>query len=547
VPPSPAAPSGPVAISILTTDTKAEWLRDVTKTFYEGRPTIASGRPITVTILQVGGPDEFKAVLMDGSKTQPILLSPGDIGFIQEANQILKDSGKPVQPIDDCPPIAWIPTGFAMWRPMAEAMGWPNKPIGWTEIVELAGDPQGWARYGHPEWGEFTFGHSHPRESTSGFNVMASLAYAASGKTDHLTAADVRSQKVVDNFRAVEKETYHYGLSTSRLLNLMIDGGPGYLHAAATSETSFVYSVEHSGSAMYWPWAFIFPAEGTFWSDNPTCISNGSWVSKEQREAAKIYRDYLLRPAAQERAVQIGLRPVNPSVPLHCPICLEKGTNPAITPKTVPPLPGVDGDTHAAIIDVFERTKKKATIALLLDTSYTMLGVAIKNAVAAVAGKNGFLDVLLTDDEVVAYAFNSTVTRLQPVGRAGDVVEPKLKPTIDSLFADGTTVLYDAVCNAVQDIETLRKEDEAAGEARLYAVVLLSDGWDTASKRSRNEMFACLPSGAEVREVKVYTIAYGTEADKDLLKQIAKHTNGKFFEGNTQNIGKIYLEISAEQ
>jgi Ca-activated chloride channel family protein len=430
-----------------------------------------------------------------------------------------------------------------MWRPMAEALGWPDKPIGWKQIVELAGDPQGWARYGHPEWGQFTFGHSHPEHSTFGFNVLASLAYAAAGKTKDLTPQDIRSQPVVDAFRKVEQETFHYGVSTSKLLNLMVAGGPGYLHAATTSETAFLWAMIHQADMLRYPWAFIFPAEGTFWSDNPTCIVTESWVTEERRQAARIYRDYLLSPAAQEKAVQIGLRPAAPGSVLHCPICLEKGTDPRVTPETVPPLAGVSGDTNAAIIDVFRETKKKATVALLLDTSSSMEGVAMKNAAAGAAE---FLTQLHRDDEIEAFMFADSVVQLEPSGPVGDVGE-KLGQTINNLYADGSTALYDAVCTAVDTIETRRKEDEAAGEARLYAVVLLSDGKNTNSKRSENQMFACLPSGEHVQEVKVYTIAYGDQADKDLLTRIANRTHGKTYASSPENIGKVYLDISAEQ
>lgn len=29
---------------------------------------------------------------------------------------------------------------------MARALGWPNKPLGWEEIIALAQSPEGWAK-----------------------------------------------------------------------------------------------------------------------------------------------------------------------------------------------------------------------------------------------------------------------------------------------------------------------------------------------------------------------------------------------------------------
>ena len=54
------------------------------------------------------------------------------------------------------------PLVFAMPKPMAEALGWPGKAIGWAELAELAADPKGWAKYGHPEWGAFKLGKTNP-------------------------------------------------------------------------------------------------------------------------------------------------------------------------------------------------------------------------------------------------------------------------------------------------------------------------------------------------------------------------------------------------
>jgi Ca-activated chloride channel family protein len=78
-------------------------------------------------------------------------------------------------------------------------------------------------------------------------------------------------------------------------------------------------------------------------------------------------------------------------------------------------------------------------------------------------------------------------------------------------------------------------------------VVLLSDGQDTASVNSQNQMFNCLPSGENVEGTKVFTIAYGSDADADLMLRIANRTNGKTFTGDPESIESIYIAISAEQ
>jgi Ca-activated chloride channel homolog len=538
--PQPTRPPNSVVISIVTNDTKAEWLKLVTDAFNATQPKTSAGRQIVVEMIQESSPGPTVEKIVKG-ELQPTLWSPADISWVEQANQTLKGQGKPPVVSEECPRIVYAATGFAMWRPMAEALGWPDKPVSWKQIVELAGDPQGWAKYGHPEWGQFKFGHSHPEQSSTGFNMLASLAYAAAGKTEGLTPEDVRSPGVVDAFRALEQDTYHYGTSTRALLTVMAQRGPGYLHAATASETAMLKSAEVQKDVLRFPWAFIFPAEGAFWQDNPACLLDASWVSAEQREAARTYRDYLLAFEQQDKAVQIGLRPAVEGVPLHFPISLDNGADPRVSPQTVPPLANVSAETQAAIIEVFKETKKKATVVLVLDKSGSMAGEKLANAVAATGNFIGRLD---PKDRVQLTAFDQSLQSFGPVADVATVrdgLSRELSPLKPGLY----TVLNDAICAAVKTADAARAQDRAAGEQRLYGIVVLSDGVDTASQHE--DVFACLPTGEEVEGVKIFTIAYGDDADKDLLKKIAERTNGKTFTGDPATIEQVYLAISAEQ
>jgi Ca-activated chloride channel family protein len=246
----------------------------------------------------------------------------------------------------------------------------------------------------------------------------------------------------------------------------------------------------------------------------------------------------------QDIAIDIGLRPSDPDVPLHAPISLDYFTDPRVSPETVPPLEGVSDEVHDAIVDLFEQTKKKATIIVVLDRSQSM---AEDNKLsAAIDGTIFFLDALDRKDEVQLLLFNDTVSSLQPLAPAGAVVE-SVNQQLKNMWPEGNTALHDAVCQAQELIDEAKVEDEAAGEKRLYGIVVLSDGEDTNSSKTESDMFHCLPSGEDVEAVKVFTIAYGEDADEDLLLRIANRTNGKAFTGDPDTIDEIYLEISAEQ
>ena len=78
--------------------------------------------------------------------------------------------------------------------------------------------------------------------------------------------------------------------------------------------------------------------------------------------------------------------------------------------------------------------------------------------------------------------------------------------------------------------------------------MLLSDGKDENSKITETDMLrTCIPRTEDGRGVKIFTIAYGSDADKDLLTRIANRTNGNFYEADPGNIQEIYDKISAEQ
>jgi Ca-activated chloride channel family protein len=63
---------------------------------------------------------------------------------------------------------------------------------------------------------------------------------------------------------------------------------------------------------------------------------------------------------------------------------------------------------------------------------------------------------------------------------------------------------------------------------------------------SENDMLSYLPSGTEASSVKIYTIAYGDDADLDVLTTLANRTNGGQFSGDVEDIEAVYFLISSE-
>jgi len=50
------------------------------------------------------------------------------------------------------PSIASSPTVLALRRPLAQALGWPQRTLGWRDLIGAFSDPRVWAKAGHTEW-----------------------------------------------------------------------------------------------------------------------------------------------------------------------------------------------------------------------------------------------------------------------------------------------------------------------------------------------------------------------------------------------------------
>lgn len=537
-----SAPANAVIVSIESSNTKEDWMNAAVEKFNASGAKIANGQPIVVKVKHGGSGTGADAILSGTS--QPVVYSPGTYVWIKQLNQKWQDRTNHVLIKADCPALTSEPFGIAMWQPMAQALGWPDKPIGLSDIAKLAADPKGWASLNHPEWETFKFGHGHPDYSNSGLLTMIAATYAGAGLTNGLTPDIVKSDAVITSVRALEQSVFHYGQLSTDLFTRMTTRGPGYLHAITAFESDVVKWNRQHANELRFPLVFIAPADGTFWTEHPYCILDGAeWVTAEQKEAAEMFKQFLLNKDQQTAAVAVGLRPADLAVPLIAPLDAANGANPNVTAKNSPNLEYPTDETVTHILDVFHQVKKKATVILIVDTSGSMLGEKLKGALD---GANSFLQQMEPDERVIVIAFSSTINELNTVGRVGDVRE-ELSQRVAGLYAQGSTALHQVVITALNRMDEIQKEDAAKGENRMYGIVLLTDGKNEISGGpSEADLLSKLPAGDQPGGVKLFTISYGADANKDLMKTLANRTNGKNFEGTPQNIRSVYLSISSE-
>ena len=79
---------------------------------------------------------------------------------------------------------------------------------------------------------------------------------------------------------------------------------------------------------------------------------------------------------------------------------------------------------------------------------------------------------------------------------------------------------------------------------RILSVVVLTDGADTESNLKLTDLMQRIQYDGETRAIHVFTIAYGKDARKDILKEISDATQAKSYEGTPQNIVGVFRDIS---
>ncbi|MCB9077218.1 MAG: VWA domain-containing protein [Anaerolineaceae bacterium] len=523
-----------VVVNLVYGSEKQEWLEPLVAEYNAANNKTADGSTIVIEAKPMGSIEAINAII--GQEIQPVVWSPASSVYLPVAEARWQEKfghELAAQPPAD---LVLSPVVIAMWQPMAEALGWPTKPIGWSDISELAVSEDGWAAYGYPEWGKFKFGHTHPDFSNSGLVAILAQAYAGAGKQRGLTPDDLLSPELAQFMEQVESSIIHYGSSTGFFADTMFNRGPSYLSATVMYENLVVAqkSKRLSGASSQIPVVAIYPKEGTFWTNNPYVVLNAPWVSDTQKEAAEAFETFLLARPQQERAIALGFRPADPSIPLGSPLDAQHGVDPS-QPQTVLEVP------EAAVIEevqyLWRQAKRPVDVTLVVDTSGSMAGDKITTARTSLVE---FINQLSNRDRAQIVLFNNQVSVLSPLTPLADKRE-ELVRRVSGIIEGGDTSLYDATLQAYQQLETEGDPDH------IRAVVVLSDGEDTSSVRTWQEILQEIGASGEVEggnSIKIFTIAFGSGADTTVLQQMAEPTGGKQFTGDPATIDDVYAEIA---
>jgi Ca-activated chloride channel family protein len=463
---------------------------------------------------------------------QPTVWTPAATSWLRILRHDATSSDKLNLLPDDAPSLMQSPLVLAMPRPMAEALGWPNTPVGWVDVLKLAQDPDGWGRYGHPEWGRFRLGKTSPVQSTSGLHALAATYYAATGLSADLTAADLTDPKVLEFVRGVEASVLHYGNTVSGFFDtLRVADGKGaalsYVSAIATEEKQVL---DYNAGKPRTPLVAVYPKDGTMVADHPYAVLNAPWVEASEQAAARDFLTWLQEPERQKRFLIAGFRDSTGHVASD--LGLKNGIvreGPAVVLH--PPSP--------AVLDLvrksWENVRKRARVLLVFDVSGSMLGDKLDAAKAAAVA---VLDVFAPDDKIGLWSFATDIRRLDPIDLIGPHKSQLIK-SIDALDANGNTALYRATDSAVREVHA------TWDPARVNAVVVLTDGQNSDLKYwDRDALLRYLSNQPSSTPVPVFTIGYGQDADKETLTRIAQASGGRSYAApDPAHIGSVFADV----
>ena len=565
-------PDNCVAIDVAVSSEKIRLMTDLAQEFNDSKEAdkAAGGKCAFVRVAKKssGAAQQLLAERWpdpDADGAQPVVWSPASSAWGAILNQRLADKGE--QPmVSDAEPFMLTPLVIAMPKPMADALGYPDTPIGYGDIIALAKDPAGWGAKGHPEWGPFKLGKTNPNFSTSALSATIAQYYAATGKSGDLSLEDLNRPDVDQFARAVESAVVHYGDITMTFLNNWFrndvrGSSLTYVSAVAVEEKSVIdYNAGNPDGELSAgekprkprvPLVAIYPKEGTLFSDNPFIVLDAPWVNANEKAGATAFQKFVLRPEAQKRVLEFGFRPGNPDVAVSAPITEANGVDPN-QPQTILEVP--EPKVLTRMLDLWADQRKGARVLLVLDVSGSMGDPAddSSNDTKLDLAKQAAIDALdqfKADDLVGLRVFttNASPTEptdyldLVPVGPLGSQQEAIVTKIRQLQPLEGTP-LY---TTAKDSFEFIRSGYDPS---RINAVVLLTDGQNQDDRNSDLDglldSLSTATEGGTSRPVRVFTIGYGRDADLATLKRIAEATNASTYDAsNPRTIANVFVNV----
>lgn len=568
--------------------TRPTLLGDMAGAFNARQVRTAGGWPIEVRVERYGSAEQMEdlaARLTNGipvrrELSNPTIVTPSADHWVVDLNRAV---GRTVVDLTRTRSIARTWIGIVTYKEMAECLGWPQREIGYADILALRADPRGWAAYpcARAEWGQRPLmAYTDPTTSSTGRSVLFSLYAIAAGKPpDRLTSGDVSSPAAVAYVKRFQQLVDRYDIGTIPL-NTKVYQGPRYGHFFLMPEDNLIHLYQGTEFTLVdgkvtqappikRPMVMVYPKEGSAVHNHSASLVRAPWVTPEHEEAARLWVEFLHDDEQQRTLMKAGFRPATGMRP-DDPISGRYGLDPA-KPTAILNPDRIDPAAAAAIEAAWEDVKKPGILTFVVDTSASMSGRKLDTAKA---GLSEALDKMAQNNEVGLITFSTAVNQRVPVAPLREN-RFRIQETVRSLRAGGNTALYEAIRAGIE------LTDRAPGPPdAIRGVVVMTDGLAnvcgtvlhdliemmTTGEQPLGRLAACskdqdaravggvaLPKGevigvrlraATANPVQVFFIGIGSEVDRDVGRLLAEATGAVYQGASEKDLQQVIVEFS---
>jgi Ca-activated chloride channel family protein len=539
----PSCSGDPVPITVVASPDQSKVLSALAQAWTDQGPSV-QGRCGAVEVVTKGS-DAVAAALSpawdprrDGAR--PDVWAPDSTAWTRYASA--RPAAAAMLP-DNQPSLARSPVVLAMPRPMAEALGWPKKQVGWNDIAsEFGVGSPGWSKYDHPEWGKFQAGMTDPVRSTAGLHALMAI-------TDFNNDGRATDDELKSSLGFSRSITRHAQDTEGMFEQLQKADANGKAMAYVSAFPALERDVsDYNASGPKVPLAALYPPEGMADADHPYVVLNALWVDPLRKQIAQDFLTFVLGPQGRAAYAEGGFRgPDRSPAPM---LTRERGFEPTINAvqrsvlapeqvtRTVVAWRALN--TRANILSVLDVSGSMATA--VPGTGMNRLEVAKKAALQAVATFN-------PDTKIGMWVFstnqtaNSDYRELVSIGPVsgpfeGSTRREAVAAKLASVPAYGATALFDT------SLAAYKKAKTAYQPGRLNLCVIMTDGRNEIDYGlTRTEFMSALQDEVDPRKpVQMLTIAFGKQAAVDDLQKMSQITGGKSFVAQTpQDIQNVFL------
>ncbi|MDQ1644933.1 MAG: Ca-activated chloride channel [Cryptosporangiaceae bacterium] len=537
----------PETITVLSSADQAPVMTDLAKKWADTKPHI--GGTCIGAVVERKNPSEVAAALgpnwdarRDGAR--PDVWAPDSNAWLLVA----ADRADAAAMIPDAPQsLASSAVVIAMPKPMAEALNWPNAPLGWRDLVDKFGGGKSWADVpgGKAEWGGFRVGMTNPATSTAGLHAL--FAITDFNNDEEVSDEELKTGLVFE--RTVTTVDQNSGQLFEGLAKADAQGQDAALHYLSAFPALERDVLNYNATNPKVPLAAVYPEEGTADANYPFAILKASWVSKTRQQIAQQFLSYLRSDTGREAYGKAGFRDADRSAKFAAKITSASGFQPKIT---APPRAMTLPSSVTRTVVAWTALRRRANVLAVLDTSGSMADPATPSAsklqIVQLAATKA-VSLFSSESKVGLWEFATKRTpttdyrELAPIGSVGGTTNGlpnrlALDKGLQSLKAQGATGLYDTAVAAY-------KNSEANYEAgRLNIVVLMTDGKNEKNggltfQQTLDQLKAAVDPN---KPVQIVTIAFGADADVPALQAISRVTGGRtFVSRDPRDIEKVFL------